>query len=73
MGTPSGLPEPSQPTQPGATDKTWWIPNAIAMASGIALIGLGVYDRDNQALIVLGSSLLTGAAAHAIGVRSPTP
>ena len=47
----------------------WWLPNAIVMGIGVILVGIGVYDRDNQALLVLGSSLASAAAGHMIASK----
>jgi len=49
------------------------VPNVFAMLVGLGLVGLAVYDHDNQSLMVVGTGLVTGAVGHAIGVQSPTP
>jgi hypothetical protein len=63
--TPSGLPQ--------TPAMWWWLPNIAFALVGLALVGLGVYDHDNQALVLMGSSTITAAVAHAIGKQSPVP
>ncbi len=65
-----GITTPPQPSSPGPW---WWVPNVFAMLVGLGLVGLAVYDHDNQSLMVVGTGLVTGAVGHAIGVQSPTP
>jgi hypothetical protein len=51
----------------------WWIPNAVIVVAGLAIVGLGVYDHDNQALMLVGTGLVSAAAGHMVGKQSPTP
>lgn len=64
MGT-SPLPQPSQPL--------WWVPGAILAVVGLAMVALGVYDHDNQALTTLGASIIASAGGFLVGKQSPTP
>lgn len=74
MSTPSPTPPPAVPVpQNGSQGVPWWIYNVIAGVVGLALIGLGIYDHDNQVLMDLGILMLGGAGGHSIGKVSPTP
>lgn len=68
MGIPP-LPGPSG----GSQQTPWWLLNLAAMVVGVALVGIGVYDHDNQALVTVGTGVITLAVGHALGVQQPVP
>jgi len=60
-------------TNPGPVNPLWWVPGAVMAVIGLALVGLGVYDHDNQALELLGTGIITSAGGFLIGKQSPVP
>lgn len=69
-----GADEPQAPPQPPQQGSPWWwVPDLGVALIGLLVVGLGVYDHDNQTLLVLGVSTVTAAAGHVLGKQSPTP
>lgn len=71
MATPT--PTPSSVPQNGSQSVPWWIYNVIAAVVGLVMVALGIYDHDNQALMLVGVGILGGGVGHSIGKVSPTP
>lgn len=61
------------PPPPQQSSPFWWVPGAIVAFVGLGLVALGVYDKDNQALIGPGILAVGSAGGFLIGKQSPTP